>query len=71
MIDRTFDVVRQIPVWIAQHFALLAPMQEMFCLVIAGFILLNLVLYFCTRGKEFAIVGFSAVLFLLPFVRFD
>jgi len=39
-------------------------------LVIASFIAVNVLMYFLTRGREFAITGYAGVLFLLPFVKF-
>jgi len=38
-------------------------------LLVASYVLLNLALYFFTRGNEFAIGGFAATLFLVPFLN--
>ena len=38
-------------------------------LVVATYLLGNAVCYFFTKGKEFAIVGWAAVLFLIPFIK--
>lgn len=70
MQDRTIELIRHLPIWVSQQFTSLTELQQIFFLVVAGFVFANLVLYFCTRGKEFAVVGLSAVLFLVPFVRF-
>jgi hypothetical protein len=40
-------------------------------LVVAGFMLLNALLYGITRGKEFAIGGYASVLFIYPFIQFS
>jgi hypothetical protein len=39
-------------------------------MIIATYIFLNVGLYFHTRGKEFAIAGYSGALFLIPFLKF-
>ena len=38
-------------------------------LLVASFALMNLGLYFFTRGKEFAIGGFASTLFMVPFLN--
>ncbi|MBC7783596.1 MAG: hypothetical protein H7144_07130 [Burkholderiales bacterium] len=37
--------------------------------LVAGYFLTNVALYFLTKGKEFAIVGYTGLVFLIPFVR--
>lgn len=38
-------------------------------LVVAGFTFCNGILFALTRGKEFSIMAYASVLFLVPFVR--
>ena len=40
-------------------------------ILVAGFMLLNALLYGITRGKEFAIGGYASVLFIFPFIQFS
>ena len=40
-------------------------------LVVAGLMLVSALLYGITRGKEFAIGGYAAVLFIYPFIQFS
>jgi len=49
--------------------AMYGPPPEALALV-AGYILFCLTLFWFTRGKEFLIAGYSAVLFLVPFIQF-
>ncbi len=70
MTDHTIEILKQLPIWISQHFAALTQLQQTFFLMVSCFVAANLVLYCFTRGKEFAVLGFSAVLFLVPFLQF-
>ncbi len=39
-------------------------------LIVAGYLALNGIAYFFTKGKEFAIVGWTGLFFLIPFIKF-
>lgn len=38
--------------------------------LIAAYIMVSVVLYFISRGKEFIIAGYAGVLFFLPFLKY-
>ena len=53
---------------VASLFNQAAQQNPMTLLMVAGFIVCNIGLYLVTRGKEFAISGYAAALFLIPFL---
>jgi hypothetical protein len=63
------ETIHNLPLMIAQRFDQITAAQQVFLLLVASFVVGNLLFYFFTRGKEFAVTGLTAALFLVPFVR--
>jgi hypothetical protein len=38
-------------------------------LIIAGYLLINVLAYFLTKGREFAFAGWTGALLLIPFIK--
>ena len=66
----TTDWMSTLTAFISQHLAPSVATNPLPLLMIGAFILVNLVLFGMTRGREFLVMGYSAIVFLLPLVRF-
>lgn len=66
MIETLIDTLEQLTTFV-DSFLYAHPVA---LLLVAGYIMLNILLFMVTKGKEFVIAGYTGALFLIPFLKF-
>lgn len=66
MIDSLMEVLAQLTTFV-DGFLYSHPVA---LLIVAGYLMVNILLFALTKGKEFAIAGYAGALFLIPFLKF-